>query len=116
MRFKEYALKQMAEKRHYDNSLEEIYETFVAEFFINRIKRTPKNTEDLIILFLVGYINISKMSKFFHDEALDNIILEYIIYCNKRLIYFETEYQVKAYFIHRSITILVNLFNNYKKL
>ena len=52
MRFKEYALEQITEKRHYDNSLEEIYETFVAEFFINRMKRTPKNIKDLISLVL----------------------------------------------------------------
>lgn len=50
--FKEYALEQITEKRHYDNSLEEIY--------------------------------------------------------------FDSKHQVKAYFIHRTFSILINLFNNFK--
>lgn len=41
-RFKDYCLCQMRNKRYNDDSLEEIYETFVTEFFINRLKRTPK--------------------------------------------------------------------------
>lgn len=113
-RFKDYCLCQMRNKRYNDDSLEEIYETFVTEFFINRLKRTPKNVNNLLSLVLENYRDISQMSKVFHNETLDNIILEYIIHCNKRLIYFDTEHQVKAYFIHRSITILINLFNNYK--